>query len=108
MLVARLFPEVAGGAKTSTIRFRERHIVPGPMTYVCEGDPSRRIIVEVIRCTTMPLSRAASFLGRESDWPREVMLEGMREHYPTIEWEDEVQIVEHLPATHARQIADRG
>ena len=51
----------------------------------------------MIRCTDIPLSQAATFLGREADWPKEIMLEGMREHYPDIEWDDLVQIVEHLP-----------
>ncbi len=45
----------------------------------------------------MPLSEAARFLGREAEWPKQIMLEGMREHYPDIRWEDEVQIIEHLP-----------
>ncbi|WP_457936006.1 ASCH domain-containing protein [Mesorhizobium sp. 10J20-29] len=94
-VVARLFPLILSGEKTATVRFGEARIAPGPMRYVCAGDPDRTVIVEVVRCTDMPLSEAARFLGREAEWPREVMLEGMREHYPEIEWGDIVQVIEH-------------
>ena len=94
-VVARLFPLILSGEKTATIRFGEARIAPGPMRYVCTGDPDRTVIVEVVRCTDMPLSEAARFLGREAEWPREVMLEGMREHYPGIGWGDIVQMIEH-------------
>lgn len=95
-IVPRLFPLVVSGEKRSTIRFRERRIVVGPMRYVCDGDASRTVTVEVVRCTDMPLCEAARFLGREADWPKATMLEGMREHYPDIGWDDPVQIIEHL------------
>ena len=95
-IVPRLFPLILSGEKRSTIRFRETRIVPGPLRYVCDVDAARTIVVDVIRCTVMQLSEAARFLGREEDWPKEVMLEGMREHYPDIEWGDQVQIIEHL------------
>ncbi len=96
-VVPRLFPLILSGEKTSTIRFRETRIESGPMRYLCDGDRTRSVIVQVTRCTDLPLSRVAAFLGREADWPKEIMLEGMREHYPDIEWDDVVQIVEHLP-----------
>jgi hypothetical protein len=96
-VVPRLFPLIVSGDKRSTIRWREPRIVPGPMLYVCDGNPSQSVMVEVVRCTDMPLSDAARHLGREADWPRDVMLEGMREHYPQIEWTDIVQVIEHLP-----------
>jgi hypothetical protein len=86
-VVARLFPLILSGEKTATIRFGEARIAPGPMRYVCAGDPDRTVIVEVVRCTDMPLSEAARFLGREAEWPRE--------HYPEIEWGDIVQVIEH-------------
>jgi hypothetical protein len=95
-VVARLFPLIEAGEKTSTIRWREARIVPGYLRYVCDGDPAETAIVWVTRCTDIPLSEAAAFVGREAEWPKEVMLAGMREHYPEIRWDDVVQIVEHL------------
>ena len=96
-VVDRLFPLVLSGEKTSTIRWRERHIVPGPLRFVCDGDSNRTATVEVIRCTEMPLSEAAAFVGRSDDWPDDIMLEGMREHYPEIELSSIVQVVEFEP-----------
>jgi hypothetical protein len=90
-VVPRLFPLIEAGQKTSTIRWRETSIAPGYMRYVCDGDATRTAIVWVTRCTDLPLSEAAAFVERESEWPREVMLAGMREHYPEIEWTDIVQ-----------------
>lgn len=95
-VVARLFPLVENGEKTSTIRWREHRIEPGLLSYVCEADVRKSAVVRVTRCTDMPLSEAATFLGREEEWPDAVMLEGMREHYPEIELTSVVQIVEHL------------
>jgi hypothetical protein len=95
-VVGRLFPDILSGKKRSTIRWREQRITPGYMRYIHHDDPSRTVVIWVTRCTDMPLSQAASYLGRETEWPKEVMLEGMREHYPAIAWDDEVQIVEHL------------
>lgn len=103
-VVARLFPLILSGEKRSTIRWRETRIVPGYMRYVSEGDPRDTAIVWVTRCTDVPLSDAAAFVGRETEWPKEVMLSGMREHYPAIGWSDVVQIVEHLtPSETARR-----
>ncbi|NGO52462.1 ASCH domain-containing protein [Allomesorhizobium camelthorni] len=95
-VVARLFPLIEAGEKTSTIRWRETMIVPGYLRYLCDGDPAKTAIVWVTRCTDIPLSEAAAFVGREVEWPKEMMLAGMREHYPEIQWDDVVQIVEHL------------
>lgn len=95
-VVGRLFPEILSGAKRSTIRWREQRIVPGYMRYIRDDNPNQTAVVWVTKWTDMPLSRAAAYLGREEDWPKEVMLEGMREHYPDIAWEDDVQIIEHL------------
>lgn len=97
-VVARLFPQVLSGEKTSTIRWREATIVPGPMMYVCQDDPHRTAIVEVTRCTPMPLREVASFLDKTDVWPDDVMLAGMREHYPTIGLSDRVDVIEHKPA----------
>jgi hypothetical protein len=35
-------------------------------------------------------------VGKQDIWPDAVMLSGMREHYPEIELDDIVQVVEHL------------
>lgn len=96
-VVGRLFPLVLSGEKTATIRFNERRIHPGPMRYVHDDMPERSVVVQVIRCTDMPLSDAAAFLGKAEAWPDDVMLDGMREHYPEIELTDIVQIIEHEP-----------
>jgi hypothetical protein len=93
-VVERLFPEILSGAKTSTIRWRERRIEPGPMKFICEGDRGKAVLVDVVRCSDMPLSQAAAFVGRADDWPDDVMLAGMREHYPDIELSSTVQIIE--------------
>ena len=94
-VVARLFPLVERGEKTSTIRWRERTIVPGMMRYVCADDRSRTVDVMVTRCVSMPLADVAAYQGREAEWPDAVMLEGMREHYPDITLADVVDVVEH-------------
>ena len=73
------------------------------MTYVCEGDPSKTVVVLVERCTDVPLSEAAAFIGKEIEWPEAILLEGMREHYPEFELTDIVQIVEHLTPAETRQ-----
>ncbi|WP_127900256.1 ASCH domain-containing protein [Solirhodobacter olei] len=93
-VVARLFPEILSGEKTSTIRWREEVIRPGALRFVCEGASGRVADVMVMRCTDMPLSEAAAFVGRAADWPDPVMLDGMREHYPEITLADIVQVVE--------------
>lgn len=96
-VVPRLFPDIVAGRKTSTIRWREGPIVPGPLRYVCDGNPELTADVRVTRVTTLPLRAAAAFLGRQADWPDDVMLDGMREHYPAITLDDLVDVVEHLP-----------
>ncbi len=93
-VVERLFPLILSGEKTSTIRWRERTIVPGPLKLMCEGEAGLSVVVEVYRCTTMPLCEAAPFVGRSDEWPDDVMLKGMREHYPDIQLSSTVQVVE--------------
>lgn len=95
-IAERLFGQVESGEKRSTIRWRETRIAPGLMEYICDGDAQRRLVVKVVRCTDMPLSEAAAFVGKADLWPKPVMLAGMREHYPEIEWHDTVQVIEHL------------
>jgi hypothetical protein len=96
-IVPRLFPLVLSGAKRATIRWREPEIRPGLMRYICEDDPTKTAVVRVVKSTRMPLSAAAAFLHHARVWPPEVMLDGMREHYPDIQLDDIVQVVEHLP-----------
>ena len=95
-LADRLFPLVLSGEKTHTIRWREPRMHPGPMRYVCEGDTEKTVVVLVTRCRDVPLSQAAMLVGRQDIWPDAIMLSGMREHYPDIEFGDVVQVVEHL------------
>ncbi len=96
-VVDRLFPQILSGEKTSTLRWRERHIAPGPMRFVCDGDSSKTVVVEVFQCTEMALSEVATFVGKSDEWPDEVMLEGMREHYPDIQLSSVVQVVSFEP-----------
>jgi hypothetical protein len=105
-IVHPLFPKVLSGKKTSTIRWREAHIVPGPMRYVCDGDDPRSVIVTVFKCTDMPLAAVAAYLGKTEEWPDKLMLAGMREHYPEIELSDIVQVVEHTLAEPDKANAD--
>ncbi len=95
-VVRRLFPQILSGEKTSTIRWRELRIKPGLMTYVNEDDPSQSTVVRVTECTDMPLSDVAKYLGKEIEWTDQIMLEGMQEHYPEIELNSMVQLIEHL------------
>ena len=95
-VVARLYPAILDGSKTSTIRFNEQCITPGALAFACEGQLNQRVVVWVTQCTNMPLIEAASYLGKTSEWPDEIMLKGMQEHYAEIQLSDIVQIVEHL------------
>lgn len=104
-VVGRLFPAILSGEKTSTIRWREVRIVPGPMRYVCDDDAGLSVVVTVLKCTEMPLGSVAGYLGKAEEWPDDVMLTGMREHYPGIELTDIVQVVEHEPVA---GMGDRG
>lgn len=105
-VVPRLFPLIENGEKRSTIRWRETAIQPGYMRYVCDGRPEQTVIVWVVRSTSMPLSEAAASVGRADEWPKEIMLAGMREHYPQIEWNDVVDVIEHLTPAETRKRSD--
>ena len=96
-VVDRLFPQILLGEKTSTIRWGEQHIRPGPLKFICDGNPSETVEVEVFRCTMMPLSEAASFVGKAEEWPDQIMLAGMREHNPEIQLSSIVQVIEYAP-----------
>lgn len=93
-VVGRLYPLILSGDKTSTIRWREAEIVPGALKFTSEDDAGKSIVVEVTRCTRLPLSEAAAFVGRAEEWPDAVMLAGMREHYPEITLADTVQVIQ--------------
>ena len=93
-VAGRLYPDVSSGEKTSTIRWREPRIVVGPMTFIHHEQPEKTVVVTVTRCTDMKLRKAAELVGRADEWPDEIMLAGMREHYPEIELNSVVQVVE--------------
>lgn len=93
LVVERLFPLILSGEKTSTIRWRELRITPGPMLFQCDQNPNQVVEVEVYRCSDMPLSKAALFVGKADEWPDNIMLEGMREHYSEIQLSSIVQII---------------
>ena len=46
---------------------------------------------------TMKFSDVADRMGKAKEWPDDVLLQGMREHYPAIELESEVVVIHHLP-----------
>ena len=71
-VVARLFPLLITGEKTSTIRFREAQIHVGPMDYWCEGNPEKTVTVWVYNCSDMALSEVAAFLGKAEEWSDKV------------------------------------
>ncbi|KIC44996.1 hypothetical protein RA28_10860 [Ruegeria sp. ANG-S4] len=96
-VVDRLFPFVLDGSKTSTIRWREQRVEPGVLTFFNLSDADQTVSVHVVKCTDMPLSEAAAYLGRAEEWPDDIMLDGMREHYPEIELSSVVQVIEFDP-----------
>ena len=96
-VAGRLWDDLLEGRKTNTIRWREMPVAQGPLTFIRSDDPAQRVVVEVLRCTELPLRQAAEFLGKEDIWPAEVMLSGMRSHYPEITMDDTVQVIEFAP-----------
>ena len=96
-IVPRLLPDVRAGRKLHTIRWREYEIVPGPMLYVNAQDASDTVMVCVTLVEKMPLSVVAARLDNSAEWPDAVLLEGMREHYPSIKMDSEVAVIHHLP-----------
>lgn len=103
-IVARLLPDVRAGRKRHTIRWGERVIVPGPLCYINEDDSSDRENVWVTEVKKMPLSEVAYYLGMTAQWPAPVLLAGMREHYPQIQMESEVDVIWHLSPTDSQQL----
>lgn len=95
-LVPRLMPAVRSGEKTSTIRWQEGDITTGPLRLVNQHDETDAVIVWVKQVDTLRLSEVAATLGKQEEWPDEVLLEGMREHYPEIRLSSEVQLITHL------------
>lgn len=95
MIVPRLLPEVRAGLKRHTIRWRERAISPGPLCYINADDPQDIVNVRVTGVVSMPLSSVAAYLGKAAEWPDAVLLEGMREHYPEIRLDSEVEVIHH-------------
>jgi len=95
-IVPRLLSEVRTGIKTHTIRWREQEIVSGAMIYVNASDTSDTARVMVTKVKKMPLSAVAGYLDKRDAWPDKVLLAGMREHYPDIELDSEVDVIHHL------------
>ncbi|MDF0733033.1 ASCH domain-containing protein [Pseudomonas entomophila] len=95
-IVPRLLPEVRSGRKQHTIRWRERNVVPGPMLYVNSENSCDTLVVWVTQVETMPLRSVARYLNRTGEWPDPVLLEGMREHYPEINLDSEVEVIHHF------------
>ena len=95
-LVKRLFELTQKGEKKATIRWQEGPIRLGYLCFSCLEEPSRTLIVQVTKVTSLPLKNAAQFLGEEKEWPPDIMQAGMKEHYPEISLTDQVEIVEYL------------
>ena len=55
----------------------------------------RKVVVTCVE--TMKFSDVADRMGKAKEWPDDVLLQGMREHYPAIELESEVVVIHHLP-----------
>lgn len=68
----------------------------GPLRLVNQQDDTDAVIVWVTQVDTLRLSEVAATLGKKEEWPDEVLLEGMREHYPEIRLSSEVQLITHL------------
>ena len=98
-VVPRLWPELQSGDKRSTIRWSEPDVTLGRLRFVCDGSPLLTFDVRVWRVTKLALSDAAGFLGKAKEWPPEVMLNGMQEHYPEVQLQDVVQVIEFLPVS---------
>lgn len=95
-IVPRLLPDVRSGDKQHTVRWRENRIIPGPMRYVNAEDAGDTLVVQVTKVVTLPLSQVANYLGKQDEWPDAVLLAGMREHYPLIQLDSEVDVIHHL------------
>jgi len=102
-IVPRLLPAVRRGEKTHTLRWQEGYIHPGPLRYCNQQNPADTLVVWVTSVETLPLCAAAERLGKQAEWPDDVLLAGMREHYPAIELNSVVQLVHHLTPEASRQ-----
>ncbi|MDH2067126.1 ASCH domain-containing protein [Pantoea sp. GD03673] len=101
-LVPRLMPVVRRGKKTSTVRWQEGEIVTGPLTLVNQQDEADTVIVWVTQIETLRLNEVAARLGKAAEWPDAKLLQGMREHYPAIRLDSEVQLITHLTPAETR------
>ncbi|WP_295311784.1 ASCH domain-containing protein [Roseobacter sp.] len=101
-VAGRLWDDLLSGRKTNTIRWREPRVAPGPLNFVRSDDPAQQAVVVVERCSDLPLGEVAVFLGKDDVWPADVMLSGMRSHYPDITMDDTVQVIEFAPVKDAQ------
>lgn len=93
--VPRLMADLRAGRKRYTIRWQEAPVRPGPLRYVNSSDAVDTVTVCVTRVITLPLSAVAAFLNKADEWPDQVLLAGMREHYPDIELGSQVEVIFH-------------
>jgi hypothetical protein len=101
-LADRHFPALLRGDKIQTVRWREGRVGVGPLVFYSETESGREVEVWVTRCTRMPLGDVAAFLSKTKEWPDDVMLAGMRAHYPGISLRDVVDVIEHLSPEETR------
>lgn len=64
--------------------------MPGPMLYVNAQDAFDSLMVCVTHVEILPLSDVVARPGKIAGCPDAKLLEGMREHYPSIEMNSEV------------------
>ncbi|MBY4890687.1 ASCH domain-containing protein [Pantoea sp. DY-15] len=92
---------VRSGLKSHTIRWHDKEIIPGPMLQVNASDSSWTVLVIVTEVKEMSLSSVATYLGKQSEWTEDVLLLGMREHYPENELNFMVGTIHHINRTDA-------
>lgn len=76
--------------------------MPGPMLYVSVQDLFDTVMMCVTQVEKMTLYDVAARPGKSAEWPDAELLEGMREHYPSIEMDSEVTVIH--PLSHAAYI----
>jgi len=92
-LVDRLFRPLFTGEKRSTLRWRkEKKVGEGFLVYEASKNPRWHVLVWVTKISSGPLSSFASAY----DMTPEQLLASMRTHYPNIEMNSDVDLVEHL------------
>ncbi|NCC21006.1 MAG: ASCH domain-containing protein [Alphaproteobacteria bacterium] len=91
-LADSLFPQVLAGEKTRTLRWREGEIRPGYLLYTSFDNPAWKALVWVTGCRDAPMNEMAPLY----DMSPEDLHKSMQRHYPDIEIDSPVTLVEHL------------